>query len=330
MEKKEKGAPFREHPEKEGAAGAACDAAAAGREARGEQDDEILLDMRRRGRRALIINIVLQVCTLLTAITSLILYFVDDSRGIDITVNHIFQCVGALVVFNVPLIISKRFRCYIPNFITITLYVFAFAHFVLGEIYRAYDNVFLYDKILHTTGGVIFAILSFSVIWLFNNTEGRRVRLSPFFVVLFTFCFTMTVEYLWELVEFGMDRIFGMNMQRWQDSIIDGAQIVVDGQPVDGTAHNIAYGNGLKDSMVDMIVNVLGCLLVCVVSYIGMKHKPNWFENKVILTEKQFRIIKEEKKAERVKEAAQAAAGNAQSDAEGTAQAVTETEEKKE
>ncbi len=255
-----------------------------------EEEEEVLLALRKKGRRTLILNYILQAVTLLTAIGSLVLFFVDDSRGLDITVNHIFQCVGALVVFNVPRIVSKKFRCYIPNFITITLYVFAFAHFVLGEIYRAYDNVFLYDKILHTTGGVIFAILSFSVVWLLNNSEDKKVKLSPFFIVLFTFCFTMTVEYVWELVEFGMDRLFGMNMQRWQDGLTQ----LPDGSYVTDPS----YGSGLKDSMTDMIVNVIGCLIVCVIAYIGMKRKPMWFENKVILTEKQFRRIKLEKKHE--------------------------------
>lgn len=183
------------------------------------EEEKVLIDLRKKGRRTLILNYILQTLTLLTAIASLIVFFVDDSRGLDITINHIFQCVGALVVLNIPMIISKKFRCYIPNFITITLYIFAFAHFVLGEIYRAYDHVFLYDKILHTTGGVIFAILSFSVIWLLNNSESKKIKLSPFFIVLFTFCFTMTVEYVWELVEFGVDRLFGANMQRWQDGI---------------------------------------------------------------------------------------------------------------
>lgn len=255
-----------------------------------EEEEEVLLALRKKGRRTLILNYILQAVTLLTAIGSLVLFFVDDSRGLDITVNHIFQCVGALVVFNVPRIVSKKFRCYIPNFITITLYVFAFAHFVLGEIYRAYDNVFLYDKILHTTGGVIFAILSFSVVWLLNNSEDKKVKLSPFFIVLFTFCFTMTVEYVWELVEFGMDRLFGMNMQRWQDGLTQ----LPDGSYVT----NPSYGSGLKDSMTDMIVNVIGCLIVCVIACIGMKRKPMWFENKVILTEKQFRRIKLENKHE--------------------------------
>lgn len=266
------------------------------------EEEKVLIDLRKKGRRTLILNYILQTLTLLTAIASLIVFFVDDSRGLDITINHIFQCVGALVVLNIPMIISKKFRCYIPNFITITLYIFAFAHFVLGEIYRAYDHVFLYDKILHTTGGVIFAILSFSVIWLLNNSESKKIKLSPFFIVLFTFCFTMTVEYVWELVEFGVDRLFGANMQRWQDGITQ----LPDGSYVTSPA----YGSGLKDTMTDMIMNVLGCLVVCIVAYIGMRRKPNWFVNKVILTEKQFRSIVIEKQNETIVEEPQKAEGN--------------------
>ena len=257
-------------------------------------EEEVLADMRRRGRRALIINFVLQGITLITAAASLILYFISDEHGLDVTINHIVQCALALIVFNVPPLLERRFRCYIPNFITVTLYVFAFAHFVLGEILRAYDHVFLYDKILHTTGGVIFALLSFSVVWLMNQSRDGHVKLSPFFIVLFTFCFTLAVEYVWELIEFGADRLFGANMQRWQDSIIQDAEIFVNGEAVEGTAHSIPYGNGLRDSMEDMIVNIVGCLIVCVFAYIGMKKKPNWFENKVILTEKQFkRMVRE-------------------------------------
>lgn len=248
------------------------------------EEEKVLIDLRKKGRRTLILNYILQTLTLLTAIASLIVFFVDDSRGLDITINHIFQCVGALVVLNIPMIISKKFRCYIPNFITITLYIF------------------LYDKILHTTGGVIFAILSFSVIWLLNNSESKKIKLSPFFIVLFTFCFTMTVEYVWELVEFGVDRLFGANMQRWQDGITQ----LPDGSYVTSPA----YGSGLKDTMTDMIMNVLGCLVVCIVAYIGMRRKPNWFVKKVILTEKQFRSIVIEKQSETIVEEPQKAEGN--------------------
>ncbi len=261
------------------------------------EDADILYALRRKGKNAIRFNIALQVITLLTAIGSLLFYFFEDERGLDITINHIFQCIGALLILNIPLIIQRKFKCYIPNSITVILYIYIFAHFVLGEIYRAYDHVFLYDKILHATGGLIFSTLSFSVVWLLNNREGNRTKLSPFFIVLFTFCFTMTAEYLWELIEYAADRLFGLNMQRWQDSIIEGAQIVVDGQVVEGTAHSVPYGNGIKDTMGDMLMNIVGCLVVCAVSYIGMRMRPRWFENKVILTEKQFRAMLEREAA---------------------------------
>ena len=257
-------------------------------------EEEVLADMRRRGRRALIINFVLQGITLITAAASLILYFISVEHGLDVTINHIVQCALALIVFNVPPLLERRFRCYIPNFITVTLYVFAFAHFVLGEIFRAYDHVFLYDKILHTTGGVIFALLSFSVVWLMNQSRDGHVKLSPFFIVLFTFCFTLAVEYVWELIEFGADRLFGANMQRWQDSIIQDAEIFVNGEAVegDGTFHPVRQRPARFDGGYDR--QHRRCLIVCVFAYIGMKKKPNWFENKVILTEKQFkRMVRE-------------------------------------
>lgn len=283
------------------------------------EEEEILVGLRKKGRRTLIVNYILQALTLMTAIASLIVFFVDDSRGLDITINHIFQCVGALVVLNIPMLISRKFRCYIPAFITVTLYVFAFAHFVLGEIYRAYDHVFLYDKILHTTGGVIFAILSFSVIWLLNNSESKKIKLSPFFIVLFTFCFTMTVEYVWELVEFGVDRLFGANMQRWQDGITQ----LPDGSYVTSPA----YGSGLKDTMTDMIMNVLGCLVVCIIAYVGMRRKPNWFINKVILTEKQFRRIVLEKRSETMVEVPQESSDAAEKHADAGAAAPESAEQ---
>ena len=74
------------------------------------EEEKVLIDLRKKGRRTLILNYILQTLTLLTAIASLIVFFVDDSRGLDITINHIFQCVGALVVLNIPIIISKKFR----------------------------------------------------------------------------------------------------------------------------------------------------------------------------------------------------------------------------
>lgn len=248
------------------------------------EEKAILRAMDEKSKKSLRLNFILQGFTLLTAIASLVMFFVDDNRGLDTTVFQLMQCVMALVIFNVPLFISRKFKCYIPNFITILLYIFIFMHFILGEIYRAYDNILLYDKFLHTSSGMVFCLLSLSIVWLFNNSEDGKVKLSPFFVVLFTFCFTLTLEYLWEIVEYGCDRLIGLNMQRWQDSIVETL-------PNGDTVHSVPWGNAIADTMGDMIVNVVGSFVMCVIIYVSMKKKPDWFKGKVIMTEKQFEKI---------------------------------------
>lgn len=238
---------------------------------------------------------VFQVLTLLTMLASVVMYFVSKQTGRETTLNQVFMCVLALLAFNLPLLFERRFRLYIPNYITIVLYCMIFFHFVLGEVYRAYDSSKIFDKILHTTSGVIISLISFSVISILNSMQRTPIKLSPFFIVLFTFCFTMTSEYLWEIFEYGMDTLFGANMQRWQDSLVlpDGA--VIPPATAEGTfVINGPRGNGLIDTMGDMMVNVLGCLGVCIYAYVGMKLKPDWFTARVMLTKKDILALEEE------------------------------------
>lgn len=236
------------------------------------------------GRRILYVG--LQILTLMTAIASLVIFLITRD-GAETTANQLLMCIEALICFNIPLFLEKRFKVYIPNYISIILYVFIFSHFVLGEIFRVYDYSMLFDKILHTTSGVIMSFIGFSFVFMFNKVNPDKMKLSPFFIVLFTFCFTMTTEYVWELFEYGVDRLFGSNMQRWKDGIVE---ILPDGNVIS----SIPYGSGLKDSMGDMFVNILGCLGVCVYAFIGMKLKPDWFDGKLILTKTQINDLAEE------------------------------------
>lgn len=222
----------------------------------------------------------LQILTSLTAIASLVTYLIRR-EGSETTANQIFMCVMALLCLNIPVFLEKKFKIYVPNYITITLYVFIFAHFVLGEVFRAYDNILLFDKILHTTSGVIMSFIGFSFVFMLNKVNPDKVKLSPFFIVLFTFCFTMTTEYVWEIFEYGADRIFNANMQRWKDGVVE---FLENGNVIS----SVPYGSGLKDTMGDMMVNVVGCLGVCAYALIGMKLKPGWFDGKLVMTAAQI------------------------------------------
>lgn len=237
-----------------------------------------------------ILYYLLQVLTLMTAIASLVMYIVKR-EGLETTANQIFMCVMALICINIPAFLEKKFKFYIPNYISIILYVFIFAHYVLGEVLRVYDHSIVFDKILHTTSGVIMSFIGFSFIFMLNKINPEKMKLSPFFIVLFTFCFTMTTEYVWELFEYSADRLLDLNMQRWQDGITETLE---NGSVIS----SVPYGSGLKDTMGDMAVNILGCLGVCVYALIGMKLKPDWFDGKLILTDHQIDALAAQKASE--------------------------------
>ena len=228
---------------------------------------------------------ILQSFTLATAIASVVTYFVQD-KGLETTLNQIFMCVLAFLCFNIPIIAEKRFKIIVPTYITNILYIFIFAHFVLGEVLRVYDHSVVFDKVLHTTWGVIMAFIGFSFVLILSRSNPNKIQLSPFFLLLFSFCITMTTEYIWEIFEYAVDRIFNANMQRWKDGVLE---YLADGSVLSSVPH----GSGVDDIMGDMIVNIIGCFAVCVYIGIGIKFNPHWFSNKVILTSSQVRTMAE-------------------------------------
>lgn len=233
--------------------------------------------------------LVMTLLTSVSAIYSLVKCVLGSGEMLEVYLNQIQMCVLAVVCLNIPVFFQKKLKVRIPNFIAVIVYLFIFIHFILGEIYRFYDHYVLFDKILHTTGGAIIAFIGFSVVLSFTNLESRKVKLSPFFIVLFSFCFALSIEYVWELIEFAVDsisfRLAGIggaaNMQRWKDGIVavnpDGTYLT-----------NVAQGSGLKDSMMDMLVNIVGATVVCAAAWVGLKLRPDWFEGKRLLSYKKI------------------------------------------
>lgn len=227
-----------------------------------------------RRKKVRILFIVLASIIVLTIIASIVIYFVEG-RSFDITANTVFLCSLTLFLFFIPVFLEKKLKIIIPNYILIILFAFMFSHFIIGEVYRAFDLP-IYDKILHTISGVILTLIGFSLVSLLNDLPKNKYKLSPFFIALFSFCVAMTWEYLWEIYEFTIDSIQGANMQRWKDGLVSLTP------NVDGTwTTTVQRGSGLVDTMIDMIVNIFGSLAVCIYGYIGLKLKPNWFSGKV-------------------------------------------------
>lgn len=211
---------------------------------------------------------VFQIFILGTMIASIVQACVMDSQiKRNTQVTHIILCAVALVLYNIPSFMQKQFKLYVPSVLHIFILVFIFAHFVLGEVVGVYTHSAVFDKILHATSGLAIALSGFSLINLLNDKPNAHLKLNPFFVAFFSFCFALAIALLWEIFEFAADSLFGMNMQRWdppdeiKKAVAEGAMKVPK------------QGYGLLDTMQDVIVSTAAALLVSVVGYIILKRK---------------------------------------------------------
>ena len=152
-----------------------------------------------------------------------------------------------------PSILQKRFGVYLPARLEITITLFIFAAQVLGEIGDFYEKISWWDTMLHTTSGVILGLVGFLFVYLLNEKGDANVNLSPIFVVIVAFCFAITMGVFWEFFEFGADRLFGYNMQKFR-------------MPGD---------DGLVDTMEDLIVDAIGACVACIGGWIYMKKKKD-------------------------------------------------------
>jgi len=220
-------------------------------------------------RKVLAVYTICQIFTLATMVTSVITSLAVGTLAIEKMLEHILLCLVTVVLLHIPMFIRSKLKWRIPPFFQITVTVFIVAHFVLGEIYRFYDYVFLFDKVLHTTAGVVLALGGFSIVYAFSKTKEGAVRLSPFFVAMFSFCFAIMLLTLWEIFEYSMDVFFDLNMQRWQDGL---SEIMVDGKSALIT--DSGQGSGLIDTMTDIIVGTVGAAVISVLGGLWVKKNP--------------------------------------------------------
>ena len=203
--------------------------------------------------------------------------------------ENVFVCVLALILFCVPMALEKRLSIDIPPVMEGIIYCFIFAAEILGEINSFYTIIPYWDTMLHTLNGFLVAAVGFSLVDLFNRSERFTFRLSPLFLAIVAFCFSMTVGVLWEFFEFGSDQLLGTDMQK--DFIVQtvnsvslnpsGLNTVVH-EPITSLVVNgedwMEFPGGyldvgLIDTMKDLIVNCVGALIFSFIGYFYVKKR---------------------------------------------------------
>ncbi len=209
--------------------------------------------------------------------------------------ENTFTCVLTLSLMLIPTFVERRLQVALPSVLECVVILFVFAANILGEIHSFYGRIPMWDTILHTLNGFICAGVGFGLIDILNRNDRIRMNLSPIFVVLFSFCFSMTVGTVWEFFEFGMDYFFGNDMQK--DTVINTihsytlikpmGKMTVDNiktTAVNGQSMNInGYLDiGLYDTMKDLFVNFIGAVVFNVAGFFylkGRKKHTEFIEN---------------------------------------------------
>lgn len=199
-----------------------------------------------------------------------------------------FVCVLVLFLFMLPFFIQKNFGICLPSTLEIIILLFIFAAEILGELQSYFIQYPYWDTMLHTTNGFLCAAAGFSLIDILNRDAKIKFTLSPVYVALAAFCFSMTIGVLWEFFEFGMDRLFHMDMQK--DTIVHTiSSVMLDPTnknipiTIDGITSVAVNGKdlgfdgyldiGLYDTMEDLLVNFIGALTFSIFGYFYIKRR---------------------------------------------------------
>ncbi|WP_299550435.1 hypothetical protein [uncultured Tateyamaria sp.] len=136
-----------------------------------------------------------------------------------------------------PVFLASRYSISVPVPFLLAATLFIGGSIIMGEAFGFYERVWWWDLALHGSSAIGFGLIGF--LFIFMLFEGDRFAAPPVAIAFLSFCLAVTVGSIWEIFEYAMDSIFGLNMQK----------------------------SGLDDTMGDLIVNGLGAIIGAVSGY---------------------------------------------------------------
>lgn len=204
--------------------------------------------------------------------------------------QHAFLCLLSLVLFAAPIFLERNLKIKLPATLEIVIFYFIFSAEILGEVNNYYGSIPGWDTILHTINGFLCAAVGFALVDMLNKSQKISLHLSPVYLSLMAFCFSMTIGVLWEFFEFTADQFMGLDMQKdfivssfssvTLDPSASGAAIAVE--DITRTTIETANGEeftingyldiGIIDTMKDLMVNFVGAVIFSIIGYFYTKN----------------------------------------------------------
>ena len=142
-----------------------------------------------------------------------------------------------------PVLFVERFRIVLPQSFLVAIVVFVFATVFLGEAFDFYTRYWWWDIAMHGVSSIGFGLIGF--LFIFMLFEGDRYAAPPSALGFLAFCIAVAIGAAWEVFEFAMDQLIGLDMQK----------------------------SGLNDTMGDLVVNFLGAALGGTTGFLFLKRR---------------------------------------------------------
>ena len=262
-------------------------------ESKKQQKREAFQDAWRTKRSVTLVYILLRASVILVMLAQIF------NRNFE----NVFLCVLTLFLFMVPSMLERKLDIALPNTLEIIILLFIYAAEIMGEIGAYYVTFPYWDTVLHTLNGFLCAAIGFSLLDILNRHNSVRFHLSPLYLAIVAFCFSMTVGVIWKFFECMMDQLFFLDMQK--DTVVQSiGSIMLDptggNHPVvlhnitdvivvqaDGTQTALGLGGyldiGLLDTMKDLFVNFIGAVVFSFIGYFYVKNRgKGWFAKRFI------------------------------------------------
>lgn len=135
-----------------------------------------------------------------------LLYFIFEEQTFKIV-----PCLCSLIITIFIKFTTKKFINIISSIFIFSILIFILFSSYLGSSFNFYALIDNYDDIMHFLSGILSVIFAYNVFLALNTNTNLIFNRNV--IILFVFCFNMTIAGLWEIFEFLADNFLGTNMQ---------------------------------------------------------------------------------------------------------------------
>jgi hypothetical protein len=160
--------------------------------------------------------------------------------------ENVFLTAVVIALTLVPAFLFRQYRVILPPEFQLVAAGFNFLSLFLGSALDFYYHFWWWDLVLHTASGFLLGIIGFVALFVLNQTDRIRPAMKPGFIALFGVTFAVTLGVAWEIFEFVCDTLWShLNMQ--------------------------SNETGVRDTMIDLIVDAAGAIVVALMGYAYLK-----------------------------------------------------------